>query len=240
MDSHLESKFLGVEKSYIDKYQEKVSMMAYEVQNMDDYKTHVNESFVVEKDILLGYIQDLITYIDKGVALQNEGASVNILTDEDAFNIKSRVVFIISKYQEQPELLDPILGKFLSPMVKYIQLYVREKVDFALIPYKIPICLKNLFDIIYNTSKVRGMKTVVKLFPHDVEDLEKLVNFVINLEVNTNDWYLHYVLFLWLSMVVIVPFDLETVIGKSIQSMDTNIEGGSNIDSDDSLLSKNN
>lgn len=214
MDSHLENKFLGVEKAYIEKYKEKELTMAGEVQNMDDFKTQVYESFVIEKDLLLGYIRDLITYIENGVALEDNGASVNILTDEDAFNVKSRVVFILSKYQEQPELLDSILNKFLTPMINYIQLFLREKLRDMQPPYQISINLKNLFDIVYNISKVRGMKTIVKFFPHDVEDLERLVDFLTNLQLGVSEWYVHYVLLLWLAMVVIVPFDLETIDSK--------------------------
>jgi tubulin-specific chaperone D len=214
MDSHLENKFMGVEKAYIEKYKEKEISMASDIQNTDDFKAQVFDSFVVEKTILIGYIHDLINFVENGATLESEGASVNILTDEDAFNVKTRVVFIISKYQEQPELLDSILSKFLSPMISYLQKYLRERVKGSNPPYQISTNLKNIFDIVYNMSKVRGMKTVIKFFPHDVEDLEILVDFIINIQLSSSEWYVHYVLLLWLSMVVIVPFDLETIDSK--------------------------
>ena len=210
MDSHLENKFLGKEKAYIEKYKEKEMELASEVHNMDDYKAQVYDSFVAEKEILIGNVKDLLDYIENGPSV-NENASVSIITDEDAYNVKSRIIFIISKYQEQPELLDPILNDFLVPMIKFIQKFLREKVKDMVAPYKLSFCMSSLFDMIYNLSKVRGMKKIIKFFPHDVEDLELLVNFVINLQVQSYEWYLHYVMLLWLSMVVIVPFDLETI-----------------------------
>jgi hypothetical protein len=107
------------------------------VQSMDDSKALVFESFVVEKDILIGYINAIIKFIENGVALEDDGASVNILTEEDAFNVKSRVIFIISKYQEQPELLDSILNKLWSPMIAYLQKFLQENFKTMERPYKI-------------------------------------------------------------------------------------------------------
>ena len=93
--------------------------LALEVHSMDDYKAQVYDSFVVEKEILIGNVKDLLDYIENGPSV-NENASVSILNDEDAFNVKSRIILIISQYQEQPQLLDPILNEFLVLIIKFI------------------------------------------------------------------------------------------------------------------------
>ena len=91
MDPHLENKFLGVEKAFISQYKEKVINMAGEVQNKDEFKAKVYESFVVEKEILLGYVHDIIHYSKYGNDKVNEKETVKIETDQDCFNVSSRV-----------------------------------------------------------------------------------------------------------------------------------------------------
>jgi len=54
--------------------------------------------------------------------------------------------------------------------------------------------------------------------------LENLVEFISEAHVESWQWQVHYVLMMWLSMVVIVPFDLETIDSKK--------------DGEDSLLDK--
>jgi len=41
----------------------------------------------------------------------------------------------------------------------------------------------HLFNMIYNLSVVRGYESLVKLFPHDVADLELIVNLNEKLEL---------------------------------------------------------
>jgi len=44
--------------------------------------------------------------------------------------------------------------------------------------------------------------------------LEKLVEFLEGVQTSSHAWYIEYDLLCWLSMVVIVPFDLETIDSK--------------------------
>jgi len=71
--------------------------------------------------------------------------------------------------------------------------------------------MDNLCNIIYNLCNVRGFETIVKFLPHEVEDLELLVDLLQNLDVAPYQWYIKYVLYQWLSIVVLVPFDLDTI-----------------------------
>ncbi|CAI2368352.1 unnamed protein product [Moneuplotes crassus] len=214
MDAHLENKFLGNEKAFVDAYNEQVNQPLAFTKSKDDFNTKVYDSFVIEKDLLLGYLQDLLHWIKNGNDTTNEAKIVTLNTEQDCENVSARVIWILSKYQEQPELLDSMLSQFISPIINYMVSFLRE--DFGALekPYNISQTFKMLLNILYKTCEVRGTKTVLKYFPHSVEDLENLVEFIANINLQNWEWYVHYILFMWLSMVVIVPFDLETIDSK--------------------------
>ena len=69
----------------------------------------------------------------------------------------------------------------------------------------------NLFSVVYGLCNIRGSETIVKMFPHDVEDLEYLVDILEHIELVPAQWYVKYVLLLWLSIIVMAPFDLESI-----------------------------
>ena len=50
---------------------------------------------------------------------------------------------------------------------------------------------------------------MIKFFPHEVADMEPVVEL---LHFQTSDeWWISYVLILWLSIIVLVPFDIDTI-----------------------------
>ena len=59
---------------------------------------------------------------------------------------------------------------------------------------------------------MRGFKTVVKFFPHEVADMEPVVEMLHFQE--TDEWWIADVLILWLSIIVLVPFDIDTIDSK--------------------------
>lgn len=67
-----------------------------------------------------------------------------------------------------------------------------------------------LFEVIYALCKIRGYKTIVKFFPHDAADLEPCFYYLLSLD-NQIVWQAQYVLLIWLSLIVLVPFDLDTI-----------------------------
>ena len=66
---------------------------------------------------------------------------------------------------------------------------------------------------------VRGYKTVVKFFPHEAQDLERVLSVLIAVkgrpgrsgEEGIASWECQSILLLWLSMLILVPFDLSTI-----------------------------
>ena len=67
-----------------------------------------------------------------------------------------------------------------------------------------------IFEVLYTLCKVRGYKTIVKFFPHDAADLEPCFYYLEGLS-SGNLWQSQYILLIWLSMIVLVPFDLDTI-----------------------------
>lgn len=60
--------------------------------------------------------------------------------------------------------------------MKYFQYYIRRATKST--QYSVPKDVSNLFEIINYICKVRGYKTVVKFFPHEVADLEPVVELL--------------------------------------------------------------
>jgi hypothetical protein len=69
---------------------------------------------------------------------------------------------------------------------------------------------QNLFEVLYALCKIRGYKTILKFFPHDAADLEPCFYFLSTLNSPTQ-WQAQYILLIWLSLIVLVPFDLDTI-----------------------------
>ncbi|KAI4896654.1 hypothetical protein NFI96_012703, partial [Prochilodus magdalenae] len=79
---------------------------------------------------------------------------------------------IMDRYQEQPHLLDPHLGK------------------------------------------VRGYKIFMQLFPHEVADVQPVLDLLCRQDPkDTETWETRYMLLLWLSMTCLIPFDLSRLDG---------------------------
>jgi hypothetical protein len=78
--------------------------------------------------------------------------------------------------------------------------------------------------------QVRGYKTVVKFFPHEAQDLERVLSVlctvkamaksVTSAEEGVAVWESQSILLLWLSMLILVPFDLATIDSTAVDMQD--------------------
>lgn len=105
----------------------------------------------------------------------------------------------LSRYQEQPHLLDPHLEQLLSSLL----VYVRDE--------SAPADLYHAaFKYIYQLAKVRMFKVLVKYLPHEISDLDFVLG---KLELQsldiTDHWETRYVLLLWMSILVMNPFQMS-------------------------------
>jgi hypothetical protein len=130
--------------------------------------------------------------------------------DQDE-GIVSQVCTILDRYQEQPQLLDSHIESIVNPLAATL----RSGCGIDGGSGKPPAQEKEIrraCRVLYVLSKVRGFKVVIKFFPHSVADLEpclELLNKQDMLDAET--WETRYVLLLWLSILVMVPFGLNTV-----------------------------
>ncbi|XP_063893170.1 tubulin-specific chaperone D [Helicoverpa armigera] len=110
---------------------------------------------------------------------------------------------ILKQYYEQPHLLDPHLDKMLS---KFLSL-IKDKDS--------PVELKHAtFNYMYQIIRVRGYKIVIRHLPHEVSDLLTVLTFLEAQDPKDKEtWRSRFVLLLWLSIVVIIPFHMSRLDG---------------------------
>jgi hypothetical protein len=121
-----------------------------------------------------------------------------------AAQVAEDVAKILDRYQEQPSVLDPKLEALVMPLLAVVRAIATGDGDAAVLR---PACL-----VMYSVCKVRGYKTIVKFVPHEARDLEPLVALLASVPPDDHEaWQVAYSLMIWLSMVVMVPFDLSII-----------------------------
>ena len=131
---------------------------------------------------------------------------VRSLSDEAASHEVAAecVARVLDRYQEQPTVLDPQLEAMVIPLLEAVRRVAHGRSR--------PDALPSACRIMYALCKVRGYKTIVKFVPHEVHDLEPLVALLAKLKpADPETWQTAYALMVWLSMVVMVPFDLSII-----------------------------
>ncbi|KAI4356773.1 hypothetical protein L6164_000767 [Bauhinia variegata] len=125
---------------------------------------------------------------------------------------------IMDKYQEQGQLLEPYLESIVSPLMYIVRSNTMESglASDEILEIIKPICI-----IIYSLVTVCGYKAVIKFFPHQVSDLELAVSLLEKChhtnsatslrQESTGEMEAKCVILLWLSILVLVPFDISTV-----------------------------
>lgn len=125
----------------------------------------------------------------------------NLKAEHDTTFEKSYEVFseILAKYQEQPHLLNPHLQNLIELLLAYIRDQNTEATVFHA-----------AFKYMYQFAKVRTYKVFVKYLPHEISDLQFVIK---SLEEQRADdsthWETRYMLILWLSILVLNPFEMS-------------------------------
>ncbi|NXC84651.1 TBCD protein, partial [Cercotrichas coryphoeus] len=117
-----------------------------------------------------------------------------------------RFIGIMDKYQEQPHLLDRHLEGMMNSLLEIVR-------DSGSPPLLVHLAFKFLYII----TKVRGYKRFLPLFPHEVRDLQPVLDMLA--KQNPRDpetWETRYMLLLWLSMICLIPFDLARFDGNLV------------------------
>ncbi|KAK9710946.1 Tubulin folding cofactor D C terminal [Popillia japonica] len=114
-----------------------------------------------------------------------------------------RFLDILKQYQEQPHLLDSHIEDILSSMITIIR---SQESDMKL--------KHEVFKYMYVVIKVRGYKVIVRQLPHEVADFEPVLQLLESQDAEDSDtWTTRYVLLLWLSIIVMIPFHMSRLDG---------------------------
>ncbi|RKF60171.1 Tubulin-specific chaperone D [Erysiphe neolycopersici] len=143
----------------------------------------------------------------------------------------SKLLNIIDKFQELPQLLDTHLQNFISVLADSLLVNLRsppvlysKKNALLLVPTSTAVC-----KLLYRFCKVRGEKVIVRFVSTKVKHIELLIsaleervskqndtnavgaeNWQANKE-NISCWEETYFLLLWLSQLILAPFDLVSI-----------------------------
>ncbi|KAJ2061087.1 hypothetical protein GGH13_006674 [Coemansia sp. S155-1] len=131
---------------------------------------------------------------------------------------------MLELYQEQPTCLDPYLERIVSRLMAVIEEYVHayhessaadiSADDIAAQKAGVSAARMNgIFELVYILCKVRGYKVVLRFFPHSVADVEPVFATLWRHTANPggSGWTARYVMLIWLSLLSMVPFDLESI-----------------------------
>lgn len=135
----------------------------------------------------------------------------------------------IEPFQESPQLLDPHLQSYLTPLTSVFlarlpprppplsapspssplsSLSPRPPSPSTLHP---PIAIHDaIAKLLYTLCKIRGPKIISRFLPNEPRWLESLCVFAAS-ETPGRSWELRYILLLWLSHLLLTPFDLSTI-----------------------------
>lgn len=124
-------------------------------------------------------------------------------------------------YQEQPQLLDPYLEGLVSPLADHLA--DSDLGDLQRFSESMQVC--RLLQALVNT---RGHKTIIRFFPNKPLDVEKAVHLLQHMETiegshdidedaQDGSWQTRSMVLLWLSSLVLVPFDMNTIHVSSFQ-----------------------
>ncbi|CAK9328524.1 unnamed protein product [Citrullus colocynthis] len=125
---------------------------------------------------------------------------------------------IMDKYQEQGQLVEPYLEIIVSPLMSLV---CSKATVLGVDSDELPEVIKPICIIIYTLVTVCGYKAVIRFFPHQVSDLELAVSLLercqntisvtSSRQESTGEMEAQCVILLWLSILVLVPFDISTV-----------------------------
>ncbi|KAJ1373190.1 hypothetical protein KIN20_035536 [Parelaphostrongylus tenuis] len=116
-----------------------------------------------------------------------------------------RYARLLDIYQEQPNLLDCVIPLLLKTLESYITLPSSANSDKSLNHLSI-----TALRYISHLMKVRGFKVIIRLLPHHVSYLDKLLSALEQYQGDvSSDLYERHTLLLWLWVVCKNPFDFK-------------------------------
>ncbi|XP_037544964.1 tubulin-specific chaperone D [Nematolebias whitei] len=128
----------------------------------------------------------------------------DVLEDQRTTEITiQKFLVIMNQYQEQPHLLDPHLEWMMNMLLDLIR---NDNSPPSLVHLS--------FKLLFIMCNVRGYKIFMQLLPHEVSDVQPVLDLMSRQDPNDlKTWQTRYMLLLWLSMTCLIPFDLSRLDG---------------------------
>lgn len=144
------------------------------------------------------------------------------------------LVKLLEPFQEWPQLVDPHLssivsrlaGAFLSFLDEITKQRSSDTIVVGVIPVWRAICM-----LLYTLCKVRGYKVIIRFFNNEPKYLEPMLaayNALTNKQispqssetanVSSSSWEERYIVLLWLSHLMLTPFDLSSMSSERRES----------------------
>ncbi|KAG5683911.1 hypothetical protein PVAND_013169 [Polypedilum vanderplanki] len=106
---------------------------------------------------------------------------------------------ILSRYQEQPHLLDSHIIEMINSLLDIIR---DSKTTGGL--------MHASFKYLYQICKVRTFKVFVKFLPHELSDIDFVLNILEQQDIDdSTNWETRYCCLLWMSILVLNPFHMS-------------------------------
>ncbi|KAK6441033.1 hypothetical protein LTR95_002740 [Oleoguttula sp. CCFEE 5521] len=122
------------------------------------------------------------------------------------------IINLIEPFQGEPQLLDARLKYIVPPIVEAYLEYLRRPTANASAEHD--DTLTALSSILYHLCKVRGAEVIVGFFNNEPRYLGTILSSLESVaragKIEAADWRTAYVLLLWLSHMLLAPFDLSS------------------------------
>ncbi|KAK8212148.1 tubulin folding cofactor D C terminal-domain-containing protein [Phyllosticta capitalensis] len=123
----------------------------------------------------------------------------------------NRITSLIEPFQEDPQLLDAHLKFVVPPLVSAFLDHLRLQANAVAKPRVVSISYA-ISRILYTLCKVRGEKIIVGFLNNEPRYLEPILDHIEQGLTNQSfEWEEKYVALLWLSHLMLAPFDLESI-----------------------------
>ncbi|KAG7672803.1 hypothetical protein Ndes2437B_g02789 [Nannochloris sp. 'desiccata'] len=158
---------------------------------------------------------------DDNVELRGIVSKVVTTAAGDALILFPRFQKLITHYQEQPQLLDPVLEPLVRPLAALI-LQISHPIESFSTDVERQTRVYAISRYIWQIASVRGYKTVLKFLPNEVTAVEPsvaLLAFLVSEQQRARgtgdegmkNWEAQYVMLMWLSLLAMIPFDLAII-----------------------------
>jgi tubulin-specific chaperone D len=112
------------------------------------------------------------------------------------------------EYQQIPKLLDPYLGRMIGPLQQWLISQIQPAEGANTKPNGIG-SNNAVFKTLYRIIKTRGWKATLPHFDNSVHLLEPALDALDSVEKGS--WESRYIMLLWLSLLIMTPFDLTRI-----------------------------